>query len=69
MWCGESGDPPCVLHAEYCDVHALDGGGGGEQVCRRLVGGQNDVQINLGKIGELPLVLFQCSQFILQLGG
>lgn len=59
MWRGESRDPPCVLYAEYGDVHALDGGSGGEQV-RRLFGGEqtSDVQIILGKIGELPLVLF-----------
>lgn len=59
VWRGESGDPPCVPHAEYRDVHALDGGGGGEQVRRRFGGGHtDDAQIILGKIGELPLVLF-----------
>lgn len=59
MWRGESGDPPCVPHAEYRDVHALDGGGGGEQVRRRFGGGHtDDAQIILGKIGELPLLLF-----------
>lgn len=45
MRCGESGDPPCVLDAEHCDVHALDGGDGGEQVCRRLGDLTSDVQI------------------------
>lgn len=36
MWCRESRDPPRVSHAEPCDLHALDGGDGGEQVCMRL---------------------------------
>lgn len=32
LWCWESRDPPCVSYAELCDVHALDGGDGGQQV-------------------------------------
>ncbi len=36
MWCRESRDPSCVSNAEPCDLHALDGGDGGEQVSMRL---------------------------------
>lgn len=50
MWCGESRGPPCVLNAEYCDVHALDGGDGGEQVCRRLGDQRSDGQIIYRKV-------------------
>ena len=35
VWCGESRDSTCVSDAEPSDLHALDGGDGGEQVCVR----------------------------------
>lgn len=64
VWCGESRDPPRVLAAEHCAVHALDGGDGGEQV-RRLVDQTSDVGIICTKkkivvvsIHLFPLILF-----------
>lgn len=36
LWCWESRDPSCVSDAESCNLHALDGGDGGEQVSTSL---------------------------------
>lgn len=35
VWCWESRDPSCVSCAELHHLHALDGGGWGQQVCMK----------------------------------
>lgn len=51
----------CMHWMEVVEENRYAGGSvGGKQVMYRLYGGE---------IGELPLVLFQCSQFVLQVGG
>lgn len=57
MWCGESRGSPRVLDAEYCDLHALDGGDGREQVCRRLGDQTNDVQIIFNSVNYCFFVI------------
>lgn len=37
VWCWESRDPSCVSGAEFHHLHALDGGGRGQQVCKALL--------------------------------
>lgn len=36
VWSRKSRDPSRVSAAELCDLHALDGGDGGQQVCVML---------------------------------
>ncbi len=71
VWCWESRDPPCVSNAEPCNLHALDGGGGGEQVCMRLrdqAGGTKGIWFST-MMWMFGLYVLQYPQLLLQLRG
>lgn len=70
--CWESRDPSHVSHAEPCNLHALDGGDGREQVCMRLSdqsSSMKDLNFSMMMWMFSLFDVFQCPQLLLQLRG